>query len=384
MKAIRFLHRRGKTLSYLRTLVILTAIIAVGVLSSCSKEGDTIFKPDPNERQASTAPLVTVVYDADGVGDQSYNDLIYQGVEEAALRYGLRTLQLSPQTHAEGLAILERLFEQMSTANDTVRRLCIVTSPVYDEFVRKNNSRLERNERASLLYLDTATPLEGKGSTLHLPYYGAMYEAGNIAPLFAVYVTFFGANPVSELVAEALKGFTDGFNDRQDDIESSADTDDIGFQEGFLQVQYLGEKADEGFNIDDEKALILLKDNDITNMYSNMIVPLCGGAASVFTRFADITSAYTYMGINNPQTSIYSPCSVVKHIDRAVIKCIGQWLSAESMPKHQSLGLSSGYTEVVLHPYSNFAKTTVQKYLTDAVMNEIHQQAIRKEEAYEK
>ena len=90
------------------------------------------------------------------------------------------------------------------------------------------------------------------------------------------------------------------------------------------------------------------------------------------------------MGINNPQTSIYSPCSVVKHIDRAVIKCIGQWLSAESMPKHQTLGLSSGYTEVVLHPYSNFSKTTVQKYLTDAVMNEIHQKAIRKEEAYEK
>ena len=80
--------------------MVLTAIIAVGVLSSCSKEGETIFKPDPDEWQASTAPLVTVVYDADGVGDQSYNDLIYQGVEEAALRYGLRTLQLSPQTHA--------------------------------------------------------------------------------------------------------------------------------------------------------------------------------------------------------------------------------------------------------------------------------------------
>ena len=117
MKAIRFLQRSGKNLSYLRTLVVLATIIAAGVLSSCSKEGDTIFKPDPDERQASTAPLVTVVYDADGVGDQSYNDLIYQGVEEAALRYGLRTLQLSPQTHAEGLAILERFVKASAKLN---------------------------------------------------------------------------------------------------------------------------------------------------------------------------------------------------------------------------------------------------------------------------
>lgn len=365
-----------------RTLAVLTTIFYVAVLTSCSKDGDTIFLPDPAERQASTAPLVTVIYDAEGVGDQSYNDLIYQGVEEAAVRYGLRTLQLSPESNEAGLVMLERLFEQMSTANDTVRRLCIVASPVYDEFVRKNCNRLERNERANLLYLETSTPLQGKGSTLHLPYYGAMYEAGNMASLFATKVMLFGANPVNESVAEAINGFTDGFNDRQSDIASSVDTDDKGFLAGFLEMHYIGENAGDGFDIDDETALALLKYYDIMNMYSDMIVPVCGGAANAFARLADITSAYSYMGVDCAQTSVFSPFSAVKHIDRAVMLCIGQWLSAENMPKHQSLGLASGYTEVVLHPYSNEIKALVQKYLTDAVRNEIHQQAIRKEEAY--
>ena len=90
---------------------MLAVIFIYGLGVSCSTEGDVVYLPDPEEQKASTAPLVTVVYDADGVGDQSYNDLIYRGVEETADRYGLRTLQLSPQTNAEGLAMLERLFQ---------------------------------------------------------------------------------------------------------------------------------------------------------------------------------------------------------------------------------------------------------------------------------
>ncbi|MBR6087189.1 MAG: hypothetical protein IKP84_04805, partial [Prevotella sp.] len=65
-------------------VVILTCCLGI----SCSKDGDIVYLPDPEEQKASTAPLVTVVYDADGVGDQSYNDLIYRGVEETADRYG--------------------------------------------------------------------------------------------------------------------------------------------------------------------------------------------------------------------------------------------------------------------------------------------------------
>lgn len=358
-------------------LVSTLLIGCLGVLLfSCDKDGDTIYKTDPTEQQASTAPLVTVIYDAEGVGDLSYNDLIYRGVEEAAQKYNLRTLQLSPQTYAEGLLCLETWFQQMSQTSDSIRRLCIVASPVYDEFVRKNNRRLEQNKYADLLYLENKTPLEGKGATLYMPYEGAMYEAGNIVSLFANNITLIGANPVNESVAEAIKGFTDGFNDRQDDIARGG-SDQEAFMEGTVQTLYLGEKAGEGFHIDDETALILLRDNEINNEFSDMLIPVCGGAANTFVRLADITSAYTYMGVDCAQTSVFSHLSAVKHIDRAIVQCISQWLSTEGMPKHQSFGLASGYTEVVLHPHRN--KGLVETYLTDNVRAAIHQRAIERE-----
>ncbi len=346
---------------------VLTILFAFAIFVSCSKEGDTIYKPDPAEKQASTAPIVIVVHNVEGVGDQSYNDLIYQGVEQAALQHGLRTLQLVPKTQKEAQAYLESLFQQMSAASDTTRRLCIVASS-YEDFVRKNNKRLESNQRADLLFLDTNTELDGKGSTLYLPYYGAMYEAGNIAPFLYSAITLIGSNPKDLPVAKAIEGFTAGVQDRH-------------FEDHYVSLNtlYLGETAGTGYTIDDEAALTLLQDNDLLYGFTNLIVPVCGGAMSTFARLAGITNAYTFMGVDVSWPSVCCHFSVVKHIDTAVAKCIEQWLSAEGMPKHQSLGLASGYTEVLLHAQSSEMKEIIDEQLTDEVIAAIHQQAIRKE-----
>ena len=87
--------------------LLLTAIALLVTGVSCTKDGNTVYKPDTAEQQASTAPLVIVIHNVEGGGDQSYNDLICQDVEEAALQYGVRTLQLSPKTQHEDLAYLE-------------------------------------------------------------------------------------------------------------------------------------------------------------------------------------------------------------------------------------------------------------------------------------
>lgn len=60
---------------------VLAAITVWGLvfLTSCTKDGDTIYQTDP-EDQASTAPLVTVIYDPNALGDRGYNDLIYKKV----------------------------------------------------------------------------------------------------------------------------------------------------------------------------------------------------------------------------------------------------------------------------------------------------------------
>jgi hypothetical protein len=56
------------------------------------------------------------------------------------------------------------------------------------------------------------------------------------------------------------------------------------------------------------------------------------------------------------------------------------------MPKHQSLGLASGYTEVV-HTYKDYLTpydVEVLEQLTDEKLKEIHETALRKEEEHEK
>ena len=37
------------------------ALLSVLMFAACTKDGDTIYQPDPDEPKASTAPLVTVI-----------------------------------------------------------------------------------------------------------------------------------------------------------------------------------------------------------------------------------------------------------------------------------------------------------------------------------
>ena len=43
-----------------KIFLLMMAILAL--LAACSKDGDTIYQPDPDEPKASTAPIVTVIY----------------------------------------------------------------------------------------------------------------------------------------------------------------------------------------------------------------------------------------------------------------------------------------------------------------------------------
>ena len=92
-------------------------------LTACTKDGNTIYQTNPDEEKPSTAPLVTVIYGPNSLGDRSYCDKISMGVEAAAKKYGVRTLQLSPESEEQGLAYLEMMFQQMENATDSVRRL---------------------------------------------------------------------------------------------------------------------------------------------------------------------------------------------------------------------------------------------------------------------
>ena len=97
----------GHHLRIMKKIILILA--AMLTFAACTKEGDVIYQTDPADAP-SAKPLVTVIYDPNGVGDGNYN---------------------------------------------------------------------------ALLYLETSEPLDGKGSTLCLPYYGAMYEGGAQAQALA-------------------------------------------------------------------------------------------------------------------------------------------------------------------------------------------------------
>lgn len=356
-------------------------LLASMLLTCCTKEGDTIYQPNPNEEQPATTPLVTVIYGPNGLGDRSYNDLIYQGVEEAAAKYGLRTMQLSPTSYEEGRGYLQSMFQTVSqTLNDSVRRLFIVCAAGYDDYIRQNSHLFDSNPYADLLYLETPEPLASGGSTLYLPYYGAMYEGGAILPVIDNLATLIVSNPEDQTVVGAAKGFTDGF---QTDYYRVEYEDMYWTWEKNLETIYLAEHSGEGYNIADSKALQVLNEAEGT------IIPICGGSGYTMMYLCDVTLGNSYVGIDVEKFSYWCHMSILKHIDRAVGLCIGQWLSPEGMPKHQVLGLKEGYTGVTLklsnyYLEHDFYYERYNKYIPETLRQQIHEDAIRKEEAYEK
>lgn len=351
---------------------------SVSVLTSCSKDDETIYTPDPTDAPR-TSPLVTVVYSPDALGDKSYNDLIYSGVEGVSTQKELRTLHLSPATKEEGLAYLEDIFRQMEAPGDTIRRLLIVASSDYDEWLRQNNKRLEGNPRADLLYFETSKPLDGKGSTFYMPYYGAMYEAGAIAPFYQPKALLIGANPEDEVVSEAMQGFKDGF---ASEWVATA-------KEKHLTTMHIGQHAGEGYSIADTLALKMMREygklSDDELGKSSAIIPVCGGASAVFMRLSAVLNQFIVMGIDVVNTAANCQYSAVKRIDMVVGESIRKWFTGEGMDKHLTLGLAAGYTYVDINAHNYwFVPSESSGKPSEELLWQIHEEAIKKEEEYGK
>jgi basic membrane lipoprotein Med (substrate-binding protein (PBP1-ABC) superfamily) len=170
-------------------------------------------------------------------------------------------------------------------------------------------------------------------------------------------------------VAGAAKGFSDGFLTDYYSIKDSW----MEYKKEFHTI-YLAEKSGEGYNIADSTAIQILDEARGT------IIPVCGGAGNTMTYLCDVTLGHSYVGIDVEKYSSWCYMSILKHIDRAVGLCIGQWVSPEGMPKHQVLGLKEGYTSVTLNESS---LSDYNKYITEELRQQIHEDAIRKEEEYE-
>ena len=341
---------------------LLTCLLTATLLCvACTKEVNTIYQVNPDEEQPSTAPLVTVIYGPNSLGDRAYCDKIYRGIEATASKRGLRALHLMPESMELGQAYLEMMFQQMESAQDSVHRLFIVTSPVYDEFIRKNNRRLEHNPNADLLYLETTTPLEGKGSTLYIDYYGAMYMVGNLINyLWTDKLLLVMANPYIQSVVEASEGFLEGYHAAKPEEQKP------------LYIRYLSDEPGGGFQLADTTALRIFEEVRTNPIDQVCLVPMCGGAGNAFFRILPSSNYYVSIDEYVPVSGCYSYVTVFKNIDKVLNDYIEQWENG-TMPKHQILGLADGGTDL------DFPRGTAWLENDHVDADSVRQVAIRKE-----
>ena len=90
------------------------------------------------------------------------------------------------------------------------------------------------------------------------------------------------------------------------------------------------------------------------------------------------------MGIDVQNMAANSMFSAVKHIDWAVGLDVLKWILGNDIPKHETLGLAFGYTELVVHAHDYASGLMgVDCYVTapsDSLLQQIREEAIRKEE----
>ena len=96
---------KKKMSKYIEIIFTFTIIL----LTSCTKE-------ESSESMDQT-PIVTVLFSPNALGDHSFSDNIYRGVEEAAAQYGIGVLLWEPATIEEGTLYLRynTLIPQLST-----------------------------------------------------------------------------------------------------------------------------------------------------------------------------------------------------------------------------------------------------------------------------
>ena len=328
---------------------------------SCAKDGCVIYIEDPIEKD--TRPIVYFVSKQGSLGDIGYVDALYRGVVRAT---GANTMMLSlvelPTDEASIDNALSYMIEYMQAEGKNRRALVVIANDNLESLLRKYSNKISSADNVDFLLAETADnslPIY----TMRIPQYGVYYQAGvitgqcltGVSKAMAVY-----ANTNELSLLDMALGFREGLDDSGTDI---------GLTEIYITDNYGGyDEADYAYRFSYE----------IDGEY-NLVLPLCGGTAQGFFRYNRENPGHFYtLGVDSDMQH-YSPdvpLSIVKHIDQAVEMWITRWGKGEEMPKHMSLGLASGYTEIVVsNAYSdkNLSQTAEQCY----------QNALEKEEEYE-
>lgn len=300
--------------------------------------------------------IVTAIHSPNGLGDRGYCDMIFAGIEISKEAHDFWLMTEVPNNLDEAEQLMNEWLDD-TTANG--KRLLILASSDFEPMVRAQRDRIPDNERNKVLLLESRAE-DLPAYTIHLPMYGACYQAGCAATQFPY------SDTCAIVCANRLEGpIVDGYR---------------GFTEGFLDSG--GQQADTLFLADDNTGYAMA-DSLYRLCYTlerkyNFVFPLAGGSNQGLLRFTrEYPNTFYTAGMDVDQSD-YSDrvaFSVVKHVERAVETFLDQWVADRELPRNMSFGLSSGYVEIV-------ASENYRDFI-DETLKACKERAIQKENDYE-
>lgn len=340
--------------------VFLILCICTFSLLSCTKDGDTIYIDD--DQVEDTRPIVYFIYKEGALGDMSYIDAIYRGVAKAANEKNmLLSLAELPSDASNIDYALNYFLEYMKKVGSDRKALVVIANDNYEQMLHHYESVLKGIGNVDILLTETQDKTLPVYS-LRFPAYGACYQAGRV-----INDCFADVNQI--LIANA--------NPNEANIKDMRLAFTKGIEEGSRKIQidnYYISDEDNGY---DQPNDMYELSYEIDKKYQ-LVLPICGGSVSGFLRYNREHSNSFYTVGMDTDLQLYSarlPFSIVKHLDAAVEDWILKWEKGEVQPKHQDLGLASGYVElVVADSYKTKLDATVKKH---------YQTAIDKENEYE-
>lgn len=298
--------------------------------------------------------MIVAFYPPEGLGDMTFVDGVYQGVEAAVIKHNLFNYFYVPDDLESGCEQLRSLICDQSYPT---KILFLVLGAQYEEVVKECSDAIGANDNVDVVLIETRSIIPNV-STVYISLYGVLYEASHLVATMddVQRAAIVSALPGLDATADAEAGFRDG----PFDVDS-------------ISTLYLSDDFD-GFNMADS---LYRLSYELQQTY-DLVVPLCGGSIQGLLRYNreyPSTSFYT-VGMD-ADMSVYSqrvPFSCVKRGGDVAAQCIEQWLNG-TMPQYQFFGLENGYTRIEL---ADDTRTDWKQLLSD-----IETEAIEKEKQYE-
>ncbi len=350
-------------------------------LFSCKNESDD---DNPSVESVASKGGLIAFYPPNGLGDASYVDSFCSGVQKAALKNNLLVYDICPKNWDEAKGLVDEYIPRCYELTKTYKLpvFFLFGDEGYLEFFSPYLS--EKPDTISYMLFESKETEFPAVNTAYMPLYGASYLAGLASKTLLAgrenaRILAILANGSTQSVKDALKGFIAGsesaWNEKVYDYNFTECSDSVSTEFAgldFAAISLNNDHDKDGFDSADLSYALALFAQELNPF--DLYFPVCGGSVHGLLRYNREKGEKSFYTVGmDSDLSVYTkqvPFSVVKHIDRAVQKCIEQWLSGK-LPHHQEFDLANGYTELVISKkYTEKLSASVQGALARAIEKE--------------